>query len=99
MELPNLANATPEFLADELGDVRSKSKDLKKLEGYFKEALKGRIDFGETATGDRYSVQRSKRVQRRIDTTSIKEEMGSEWYDEHCKNSEQDVLSTALIET
>lgn len=42
-KVPNLANATPEGLVDMLGEVREQMKDLKKLEGIYKEALEARM--------------------------------------------------------
>ena len=41
--MPNFANATPQGLADMLGDVREQIKDLQKYEGMYKEALSARI--------------------------------------------------------
>jgi len=43
-KMPNLENMTPSGLADLLGEVREQIKDLEKLEGIYKEALKARID-------------------------------------------------------
>lgn len=40
---PNLDNATPGGLADQLGDVREQIKELEKTEGFLKEALKARM--------------------------------------------------------
>lgn len=48
-QMPNLANATPEGLMDMLGDVREQMKDLKKLEGIYKDALEGRLKTLEDA--------------------------------------------------
>lgn len=42
-ELPNLANATPEFLTQELGKVKSRIKNLEKYEGVFEQALVARL--------------------------------------------------------
>lgn len=42
-QMPNLSNATPEGLADMLGEVREQIKDLQKLEGIYKQALEARV--------------------------------------------------------
>lgn len=41
---PNLSNATPEGLADMLGQVREEMKELKQLEGLYKAALLSKLD-------------------------------------------------------
>lgn len=43
-QMPNLENATPTGLVDLLGQTREQIKDLEKLEGIYKEALKARLD-------------------------------------------------------
>jgi len=52
--MPNLANATPGGLVDMLGKVREEMKDLKKLEGIYKEAIAARadIELPKKADGD-----------------------------------------------
>jgi len=47
--LPNLDNATPNVLVDWIGNVREQMKELKQLEGYYKEALLARA-------GDEYEI-------------------------------------------
>jgi len=42
-EAPNLANATQEFLIDEIAQLRDQMKDLEYLEGIYKEGLKSRL--------------------------------------------------------
>lgn len=46
-EAPNLANATQEFLIDEIASLRDQMKDLEYLEGVYKEALKPRLHDGK----------------------------------------------------
>lgn len=41
--LPNLANATPEFLVDQIGQVKARLKNLEKYEGVFTQALLARL--------------------------------------------------------
>ena len=85
---PNLSNATPGFLADELGALRDKIKDLQKLEGFYKEALLGKVRRKNTQTGefkgDKYTAVITQETQFRIDTTGLKKEFGEDWYTEHC---------------
>lgn len=42
-EMPNLSNATQEFLIDEIARLRDEQKDLEWLEGVYKEAVKARF--------------------------------------------------------
>lgn len=46
-ELPNLGNATQEFLIDEIAKLRDEQKDLKWLEGVYAEAVKARFHDAE----------------------------------------------------
>lgn len=85
-DLPNLDNATPSFLVDELGSIRSEQKVLKKREGYIKAALQARIKPGEyKIEGEKYAAEIIEQAQMRIDTDLVKTEMGSQWWEDHCK--------------
>lgn len=42
IEMPNLENATPAFLIDEIGRLRAEQARAKKLEGVYKQALEAR---------------------------------------------------------
>ena len=54
-EIPDLANATPGYLSDELGETRKVIKNANKLEGFLKEALKARKDEGaEYVDGEKW---------------------------------------------
>ena len=66
-EIPDLSNATPTFLVDQIGLQRQIQKDAKFLEGIYKQALDARrdktVDFvegdtfrGEYTTSPRESV-------------------------------------------
>lgn len=48
-EKPDLANATPEFLLDELGQTREVKKASEGHEAFLKTALLARLEDGETA--------------------------------------------------
>lgn len=61
--IPNLENATPSFLVDELGETRKRMSDLKKYEGMLNQRLQAErretieITKGEpTWEGDNYGV-------------------------------------------
>ena len=42
-KLPNLANATPEFLIDQIGQAKARLKNLEKYEGIFIQALLAKL--------------------------------------------------------
>jgi hypothetical protein len=67
-EAPNLANATPQFLVDEMGKLSIAENYAKKMRKFYKEALFARVGIDASAevapqqhTGERYiaSVQQS----------------------------------------
>ncbi len=98
--LPNLDNATPPVLVDWLGNVREQMKELKQLEGYYKEALRARVsddDLVDGITGDEFEALISEVTQMRIDTEAVKEEMGEEWWIDHCKETSYDMIKTKRI--
>ncbi len=71
--MPNLDNATPMSLVDDLGETREKISALKKLEGIYKEALKARLDEGqETVEGDKFNALIEQVTQSRLDTDQVK---------------------------
>ncbi len=96
--LPNLDNATPAVLVDWLGNVREQTKELKQLEGYYKEALLARIDDDEEeVVGEKFSATIEDVEQMRLDTGTVKEEMGDDWWQDHCKLSEFKMIRTKRI--
>lgn len=87
-EMPNLANATPSFLIDEMGRIRSEVKKLEQMEGYYKEALKAQWPEGETQEdGEIYAAERIYVVQGRLDTAKIREDMSEDWLKDHSKET------------
>ena len=96
--MPNLDNATPGAIVDWLGGVRDEMKTLKKLEGYYKEGLMARIDEDEIEIeGDVYIAAITEVVQARIDGDLIKKEMGEEWWKDHCKTIEYQMIKTTKL--
>lgn len=76
--IPNLENATPEFLVDEIGRIRIEASRLKYLEGIYKQALEarasdGHLNGGKLVTGDKFIGHFEVVTQERIDTTSVRE--------------------------
>lgn len=98
-DMPNLSNATPEFLVDELGAVRNQIKELKKREGFFKQALEARLepDQAEVA-GEVYTATITLTVSERLDTASIRDEMSPEWINSHSKVSEYNTIRTKRLD-
>lgn len=84
---PNLENATPGFIVDELGRTREKIADLKKLEGIYKEALSGRVDEDQQLVeGEKtFNATIEEVEQMRFDSAGAKKEFGEAWYIEHSK--------------
>ena len=98
-KLPNLSNATPEFLVDEIGDVRQQIKELEKKKGFYQEALLGRARLlGQTHfKGDRWEADIVELSRTGLDTQTVKEEMGEEWYAEHCKVTSYQQINTKRV--
>ena len=86
-KLPNLANATPGFIVDELGRTRVELSRLKKLEGFLKQGLLARAKVG-AVTGEKYYNASIQELERSgLDTEAVKKEMGDNWYKERCKTT------------
>jgi len=76
--IPNLENATPEYLVDEIGRIRIEAARLKYLEGIFRQALEARctkehLDGGSLITGDRFIGHFENVTQERLDTQSVRD--------------------------
>lgn len=98
--MPDLSNATPGFLVDELGEVREKIAELKKLEGFYKEALLARSHEVHSVEGETFVAGLTDRSQQRLDTAGLKEEFGEQWYQDHTKTiTFREVRTTRLDQT
>lgn len=99
-EIPNLANATPEFLTDELGEVRAQIKKLEKLKDLYSEALQGRARLlGQTKfIGDKYTSEIVQMSRTGLDTAKVKESMDEDWVAEHSKTTEYSQVNVKSIE-
>ncbi len=96
--MPDLSNATPTFLVDELGGVREQIKELQKLEGFYKEALQARSGGKTTIEGETFVALLTDQTQQRIDTKGLKEEFGEEWYQDHTKTIEFKKIQTTRLD-
>lgn len=75
-KLPDLTNATPAFLIDEIGKLAEASNHAKKLSKMYKEALTARLpDYRETEEfqGDTFKLRRNKYTMERLDNDKAKE--------------------------
>lgn len=75
--IPNLENATPGFLVDEIGRMRVESARLKFLDGVYKQALEARLSDDQKAgialiEGERFIGSRIEQRQERVDTEAVK---------------------------
>ena len=76
--IPNLENATPGFLVDEIAKIRVEAARLKFLEGVYKQALEARVSpeqkKGTAIIEGTYAVASYRhQLQERIDTDAVKE--------------------------
>lgn len=75
-QVPNLENATPGFLIDQLAQIRAKKNLLKKLEDIFMTALKSRTsddDWRNPIQGDMFQAERQSYGKHAVDQTAVKE--------------------------
>lgn len=94
-KMPNLANATPGFLVDELGEWRKKKKEAEKMEGFYKEAIKARLEPDQIyVEGENYELDITFQDRTDIDRDKLKEDYGEKWYAEHCKTTPMAVFRT-----
>jgi hypothetical protein len=92
MKIPDLSNATPEFLADELGKIRRVMKEAKQQEGFYKTALAARMEPGVAVNGEVYRAGLTMQQQERLDTEAIKRDMPADWIKRYTKTIEFQVV-------
>lgn len=76
-QVPDLTNATPTFLLDEIGRIRVEASRLKFMEGVYKDALRGRITNAqlhgeEPIVGEKYVGYYEDISQVRIDSDAVR---------------------------
>lgn len=86
--LPDISKMSLTEIVDELGDIRFRLNNLKRLEGYLKEALTARADPGEEYTGSHWRGIVTLESRMGLDSAAVKAEMGEEWWVDHCKETE-----------
>jgi hypothetical protein len=72
-DLPNLSNATPEFLIDEVGKMNDEKKRLDTLIKYFRAKLDPMIKGKLHVAGGEYEVNLTYFDQERIDAAKVRE--------------------------
>ena len=102
---PNLANATPEFIIDELGNLSAMESQIKKMRAFYKEALLSRLDVkidDSTAVkewgpfeGETFSMTITQTSPNRVSTTLLKE-LHPEIADE-CMTSKPQLTARAAL--
>ena len=87
--IPNLSNATPEGLTDQLGKIRQEIKVLEKEKDLLSEALKGRARGLEQNgfVGEEYYSEIVEMSRSGLDTDRIKADMGEEWVEQYTKTT------------
>jgi hypothetical protein len=73
VELPNLSNATPTYLADEIGAMRKEKKRLETLEAFFMQALKARKGDDKIVKGEKFELEFQSITQYRLDNEKVRE--------------------------
>lgn len=106
IKLPNLQNATPAFIIDEIGLIRLKQKILKKLEGVHKEALNAKLpedyEFGDNIPGEKnFSGKKTIVTQERKDANAmydfIKRTHGEEVANGFVNVTSYEKITTSLV--
>jgi len=96
-EMPNLSNATPEFIVDELGRVREQLKELKTLEGFYKQGLMARRADGQNViSGQYFDCSITLELQVRISADKVREYFKN---DPDTLSSLQDDIEMQVIRT
>lgn len=96
-EAPDLSNATPEFLVDEMAKLSLVENYAKKMRAFYKEALYARanivkeaLDVGvtTTTTGEKFYADTVRTCPMRMDTTALKDDK-PEIYEQYLKEGDQ----------
>jgi hypothetical protein len=90
---PDLTNATPEYLVDELGWVRDMLKLFGRREGFLKEALKGRWpEDAATVEGENYAALKEHISQIRVKSELVRQKLTEEELAEVCEEISYDQI-------
>lgn len=90
MGMPALKDITISELVDTLGGLREEAKEVKKREGFYKEALlaRARAEGLDVLEGSQFKAMLSVETQSRLDTETIRADMSEEWIRDHSKGVE-----------
>jgi hypothetical protein len=81
-----MARISNTSLADEIGALDAQIKALTEQLSKLKDEAKSRgLD---TLEGKLFKVSFDKSIRASLDTASVKQELGQQWYDDHCKLAE-----------
>ena len=92
--MPNLDNATPGYLADELGKAREKKKEYEQLEGFYKSALVARLGDETECEGDEFVAEVTESSRTALSAPLVRASMDQDWIDEHSTTSYFNVVKT-----
>ena len=92
-----ISKTTAEII-DELGGIQARIKELKAIEGQYKEALKARICPGQEVVTGRYRAKMTTQYRNTLDYQRVRQEMGEEWWEEHCVEKEVHILTIKPVE-
>lgn len=94
-KLPDLSNATPSFLVDELESCRALQSHYKTLEGVLKQALKARMETGATEVkGEKYTAVFTQRSKRSLSSELVIAKFGEEALADCYVDSEYEEIRT-----
>ncbi len=91
------ANST-DALIDVIGDVKAELSLLKKIEGYLKEVIPTNFDEEFEHQTERYYISRTGSTRVSLNTTQVKEEMGDDWWADHCQETDYFTLRVKALE-
>lgn len=91
--MSNLHNYADHQLADELGELSQRIKDLQAREKALKAEIKARKI--KSAIGQHFVVTVAESIRQSLDTKAVKEAMGQDWFDNHSRLSEVSTIKVA----
>ena len=98
MDLNQLKDMTMSEMIDMLGHENAKQKELSQSTGLLKEAIKSRALLDGDFAGKEWGVRINIRVRHSLNTRIVREEMGTDWYDERCVDTEYREVRSFILE-
>lgn len=86
----DVSNLSLEALLDQLGVVKDKMSTLKEQEAYLKEALVSRMEAADLvdASAKRFRAELTYQERTALNQSAVRDEMGDDWWADHCKTTE-----------